>query len=1572
MNLIKKYILSFMLLLAAVSIKAADKFTVEPCYFLPGDTCEVSLALSNTTEYRAFQADVVLPDGLSFVTNSDGKAVVSLTDRASSTFVINSSFKTKNALRLVCYSNNNDVFKGSDGTLVKIKVKASDTFVGGSIKVGNTIFTTTQNQDMPLSSSSVAVEKKSTLTVTVNNSSRRYGDDNPKFSFSYAGFKDGETESSLQKVPTVTTSATKTSSIGQYSLSASGGQSNRYIFKYVSGTLTVTKAPLTISAGNYTKKQGDPMPEFKASYDGFKNGETEDVLTKKPVITTTATESSAPGSYPVTVSAAEAQNYNISYQPGTLTVTEADAVIITAKSYSRVYGDNNPTFEYEVQGAQLDGVPEITCEATKNSPVGTYTIVVKQGSVKNYNVTFANGTLTVTKASLTVSAGNYTKKQGDAMPTFKASYEGFKNSENEDVLTKKPVITTTATESSAPGSYPVTVSGAEAQNYDISYQPGTLTVTEADAVIITVKSYSRVYGDNNPTFEYEVQGAQLDGVPEITCEAVKNSPVGTYAIVVKQGTVKNYNVSFANGTLTVTKAPLTVSAGNYTKKQGDPMPEFKAIYQGFKNNETEDVLSKKPVITTTATESSAPGSYPVTVSGAEAQNYDISYQPGTLTVTEADAVIITVKSYSRVYGDNNPTFEYEVQGAQLDGVPEITCEAVKNSPVGTYAIVVKQGTVKNYNVSFANGTLTVTKAPLTISAGNYTKKQDDPIPEFKASYEGFKNNETEDVLTKKPVITTTATETSAPGSYPVTVSGAEAQNYDISYQSGTLTVIEADAVIITAKSYSRVYGDNNPTFEYEIQGAQLDGVPEITCEATKDSPVGTYAIVVKQGSVKNYNVTFANGTLTVTKALLTVSAGNYTKKQGDPMPEFKASYEGFKNDENEGVLTTKPSFSTDANENSEPGEYEVKVSGAEAQNYDFNYVNGKLIIINKEKKHQTITWNQDIQATAGQTVEMTATASSGLPVTYTFYLAGGGGGWPWSDIDGNRITFKEAGARIIIAHQEGNDDYEAAEPDTMYFNVLSADEADGLMYIDGLYYKYNDDSQSALKVVRGYKSYMGNIVVPLTANGLPVVSLGDFAFYTSDKLNTVVIGDNVKEYGGEALSNSYNIRSITFPRNCTDLPAWLCNGSRGIKEIHCRSVKPYPGSSAVFNLDDDFYQNCTLYVPKGTIDAYRASELWGRFANIVEEDVVLSKVDAPVISTDNDILNISCDTYGATIYYTLDGTEPSEDSRIYTEPVSLSASCYIKTFAKKEGLANSDVVSGEYHNSQYPDIIKVGDVFTANIINNGVDSLLMYFKVLSVYPFEAELEAKANYVQGWTNKYNIFGDLEVPAEVSYAGIQFKVGSIGDSSLSFCTHTNHLKLNEGLETIEGSAFRYINNIKELVIPNSVKRIEGAFVTECYSLKTITLGTGLLSFGVDAFWTIPALQNIYSLNPVPPTFDDPNRSFEEMPIDQITLYVPIGSKSAYENAPGWNLFAGRIVEIDPTGIAGVTADGLSITVSNHHIHVEGAKAGSILNVYDLSGNKCMSVRITSDKVDINCNVPNGVYVVRLGNVSKKVVL
>ena len=114
------------------------------------------------------------------------------------------------------------------------------------------------------------------------------------------------------------------------------------------------------------------------------------------------------------------------------------------------------------------------------------------------------------------------------------------------------------------------------------------------AVTLKAKSYSRVYGDANPTFEFEViKGTIASGSPVITCEATATSPVGTYDIVIEKGDIDNAKVYLMNGTLTVTPAPLTISAGNYVKVQGEENPAFTPIYSGFKNKETDKRLESQ-------------------------------------------------------------------------------------------------------------------------------------------------------------------------------------------------------------------------------------------------------------------------------------------------------------------------------------------------------------------------------------------------------------------------------------------------------------------------------------------------------------------------------------------------------------------------------------------------------------------------------------------------------------------------------------------------------------------------------------------------------------------------------------------------------------------------------------------------------------------------------------------------------------------------------------------------------------------------------------------------------------------
>ncbi|MBO7593000.1 MAG: carbohydrate-binding protein [Bacteroidaceae bacterium] len=157
-----------------------------------------------------------------------------------------------------------------------------------------------------------------------------------------------------------------------------------------------------------------------------------------------------------------------------------ESVTITADSKSMVYGDNVPQLTYKTEGTSLSGTPQLSTTATKTSAVGTYTIKVGKGTVINTSVTYVDGTLTITKAPLNITAKSYTIKQGEALPAFAATYSGFKNSETESVLTKKPTFSCSATSASAPGTYDIVVSGAEAGNYDISYVKGTLTIEKKE------------------------------------------------------------------------------------------------------------------------------------------------------------------------------------------------------------------------------------------------------------------------------------------------------------------------------------------------------------------------------------------------------------------------------------------------------------------------------------------------------------------------------------------------------------------------------------------------------------------------------------------------------------------------------------------------------------------------------------------------------------------------------------------------------------------------------------------------------------------------------------------------------------------------------------------------------------------------------------------------------------------------------------------------------------------------------------------------------------------------------------
>ena len=1128
-------LLFLMLLVLPLASRAKDTFYIAPVNIAPGDSKTITLNLDNSQVFRGFQTDIELPEGLRITSKSNGNFDISLTDRGSSSFSVSSNLMSDGSVRILGYSTQGESIKGNKGALVRISVRAASDFSGGYIKLKNSIFSDVNNRDVKLDNSQLFVGTKEQNDVSVKG-----GEISPEVSKAFSLELSNESEMTAFQMDVVLPNGL---SLDLSKTRLTGRCGNHQLQTKQLGNGKVRIICMSSDNTSISGNIGSVIDMWIKAEKGIAGNQivkVENIIFSDVKARTYRMD---PFSFVVDVKYVPATSVSISESNMQLEVS--DSRQLTASLLPENCTDK--TILWKSDNEKVATVSDNGMIIARSA--GKCSIIASTAD----NLIQAKCVVTVVKIPLTAHVANTTKVYGDANPEFNITYSGFRDGDSEVGFSVPASISTIVDNSSKVGKYDIVASGAVSDKYEISYIPGTLTVT---------------------------------------------------------------------------KAPLSISAGNYTKKQGDAMPVFKASYTGFKNGENESVLTKQPVFSCEANEASAPAVYAVTISGADAENYDISYEQGRLTVVEADAVVVRAKSYSRQYGDENPVLEFETEGAALDGTPEIACSAVVNSPVGSYTIEVKQGSIKNYNVHFESGSLVITKAPLTISAGNYTKKQGDAMPVFKASYTGFKNGEDESVLTKQPVFSCEANEASAPAEYAVTISGADAENYDISYEQGRLTVTDADAVVVRAKSYSRVYGDANPVFEFETEGTVLDGTPEIVCSADKSSQVGSYTIEVRQGSIKNYNVHFENGSLAITKASLTISAGNYTKKQGDAMPEFKANYTGFKNGEDESVLTKRPTFETTATVESAPGEYPITVSGVEADNYEVkSYIAGTLTVLKRELKKQTITWDQEIKAKVGSTLEMNATASSGLPVRYSYALAPGvETAYQVPQIEDNKIIFPQNGMYLLVAIQDGNNEY-AAATDTLDVCAISDDE--GLMYIDGIYYKYTDDG-SALKVVRGYNPYRGKVEIPATAIGLPVTEVDGLAMYACYYLKELVIGDNVKKCGHEAFGASINLCNVTLPVGDVELKyKWVFNCDRGIREIHCRSSIPYVVDEGIFNGAVD-YDKCILYVPVGTKQSYMNAEVWKNFTHIVEENVSTS------------IFNINVEK--KSVWYTLQGV------RLYAKP----------------------------------------------------------------------------------------------------------------------------------------------------------------------------------------------------------------------------------------------------------------------------------------------------------------------------------
>ncbi|HEY6969273.1 MAG TPA: MBG domain-containing protein, partial [Candidatus Angelobacter sp.] len=548
--------------------------------------------------------------------------------------------------------------------------------------------------------------------VKANSQSKIYGQADPALTYMATGFQFSDTAATVL-TGALTRASGETVASSPYAITQGTLTANsNYTISFTGSSLTITPATLIINANPQTKVYGQLDPTLTYIATGFQFTDTAaSVLTG----TLTRTAGETVGTYAITQgSLVSSSNYTIAFTGNSLTITPA-TLTIKANPQTKVYGQTDPTLSYVASGFQFTDTAATVLTGTltraAGEAVGTYAIT--QGSLisnSNYTIAFTGNSLTITAATLNVTANPQTKIYGQPDPALTYMASGFQFSD-----TAASVLSGTLAR--APGE---TVAGspyaisqgtlAANSNYTIHFTGSSLTITPAT---LTVKAnpQTKIYGHVDPALTYMASGFQFSdtaasvltgALTRAAGETVAGSP---YAIT--QGTLvanNNYTLSFTGSTLTITPATLTITANNRTKTLGQTV-----TFAGTEFT-TSGLVNGDTVTSVTLTSAGAPATatpqplgYPIVPSAAVGTglgNYTIVYVNGTLSVLYATGGICDGDAGHQILqpvnADGTSTFK---QGSTVPAKFRV-CDVNGNS-IGT------PGVVQSFNlVQIITGTVT--------------------------------------------------------------------------------------------------------------------------------------------------------------------------------------------------------------------------------------------------------------------------------------------------------------------------------------------------------------------------------------------------------------------------------------------------------------------------------------------------------------------------------------------------------------------------------------------------------------------------------------------------------------------------------------------------------------------------------------------------------------------------------------------------------------------------------------------------------------------------------------------------
>lgn len=579
----------------------------------------------------------------------------------------------------------------------------------------------------------------------------------------------------------------------------------------------------------------------------------------------------------------------------------------------------------------------------------------------------------------------------------------------------------------------LTVQQAETDNFEAAELHLTVMVSPKAITVIPEVDQSKKYGEADPIFSLLLgEGSELENGDQLSdlisgINREVGQDVGNYDLlpIFEGEKVDNYDITFEvdNDAFAIKPALLDIIVdADQGKSYGGKDPIFSYTVVGLVNGDDESVISG----TLSREDGEESGTYDIELGNLSAgANYQINLITNTFTINQGVLYVAVNPGQGKQYGETDPPLSFSVEGFVNGDDDSILSGALirqEGENVGIYPV--ELGDLRadsNYKIHFIANDFTVTPALLNITVdADQSKLYGSIDPIFSYTVSGLVNGDDESVLSG--ALSREVGESI--GTYTVEQGNLSAgDNYQINFTGAEFSITLVIIDIVVDLGQGKRYGETDPEITYTATGFVNNDTPEIlTGSLSRGSgeDVGSYPIDIGSLSAgQNYQLRLASADFTITAVPLEIIADpGLEKTYGSEDPVFTYTVTGLVNNDTQEILTG--SLSRQPGE--DVGSYLIEQGTLNAgSNYEVVISPATFEIL---KVDQEILWEQELvfDCREHQQIVLTATSSSGLPVSYQVSQGSS------AQLQGNILILNAREEIVVTAFQQGNQNFNPSSP----------------------------------------------------------------------------------------------------------------------------------------------------------------------------------------------------------------------------------------------------------------------------------------------------------------------------------------------------------------------------------------------------------------------------------------------------------------------------------------------------------------------------------------------------------------